>query len=141
MKRSARMLAKVLVPVGIVAGVIAAPAAAHAAEKDCPLGYVCTWEDANFVTAEAGPTWSGKSMVRFQYYIPNYSGLFYAYSNVGATNSATSIKNNGRFDTAYLYANPNKRTKLFELPVGNSNWSLWGAHGDNIESGYFRTYN
>ncbi|SIS19448.1 hypothetical protein SAMN05880568_3456 [Microbacterium sp. RURRCA19A] len=74
-------------------------------------------------------------------YIPNYSGHFYGNTSFGASNTATSILNAGRYDTAFMYAGINKRDRLFEIPVGNSNGLLFGYQNDNIESGYFATYN
>lgn len=42
-----------------------------------------------------------------------------------------------------MYANTNKSGFLFSIPKGNSNNNLWwqGSQNDNIESGYYKSYN
>jgi hypothetical protein len=102
----------------------------------CPNGSVCIWKDASFLT-DSHPY----DYVSFARYIPDYSTWMYRNTNIGSANTATSIINDGISETAYMYANKNKRNLLFSIPRGNSNWALAGDHGDNIESGYYYTYN
>ncbi|MBD3941761.1 peptidase inhibitor family I36 protein [Microbacterium sp. NEAU-LLC] len=116
-----------------VAG-IAGPASA--ALSDCPSSYLCIWKDASFATAG-----SGTAYVKFQQYIPDYATWDYAGTSYDANNSATSIYNHGVTETAYMYAEDNKDTLLFDIPRGNSNWALGGNQGDNIESGYYHSFN
>ncbi|SIS19439.1 peptidase inhibitor family I36 protein [Microbacterium sp. RURRCA19A] len=122
-----------VVSIGIV-GLGAVPA--YAGINDCPKGYLCIWKDAAYITDG-----KEKAYVKFQYYIPDYGSYNYEGTNIGSTNTATSIYNNGRYDTAYMYQNTYKRDRLFTIPAGNANWSLLGYLGDNIESGYYSTYN
>jgi len=118
------------------AGVVASGAPAIAATSNCPSKYLCIWKDTSYKT-------DGKdsALVKFQYYIPNYGQYKYEGTSLSAANSATSIYNHGATETAYMYANTNKGGFLFSIPKGNTNSWLVGGGGDNIESGYYASYN
>jgi hypothetical protein len=121
--------------VGIVATLgVAAPASA--ANGNCPSSYLCTWKDSLSVTDG-----SGSALQLFQQYITNYNKYKYLGTNHNAGNSATSIYNNGITETAYMYANTGRTTILFSIPKGSWNYFLSGSHGDNIESGYYASFN
>ncbi len=113
---------------------IAAPASA--ANGNCPSSYLCTWKDSLSVTDG-----SGSALQLFQQHISNYNNYKYLGTNYNAGNSATSIFNNGITETAYMYASTSKRGFLFSIPKGSWNYFLSGSHGDNIESGYFASFN
>ena len=119
-------------------GLASTTAPAFAGTADCPSGHLCTWGDADFQTSS-----KGAALVKFQYYIPDYGSWTYAGTNLSGANSASSIYNHGTSETAYMYANTNKSGLLFSIPKGNTNNNLWwqGNQNDNIESGYFASFN
>lgn len=121
---------------GLIVGAPATAAEPPSQWEVCPNGSVCIWKDASFLTNS-----NVYNMVNFSRYIPDYSGWMYKNTNIGSANTATSIVNDGISETAYMYANTLKRTQLFSIPRGNSNWALAGSQGDNIESGYYYSYN
>jgi hypothetical protein len=133
MKRTAGIAATAALAVAFSA-LVATPA--HAGLNDCPKGYVCVWRDNFYRTGNLE-----RAFVKFQWYIPNYADYAYEGTGIGSTNTATSIVNNGRTDTAVMYANTSKRTELFQIPIGNRNGNLIYPQGDNIESGYYWIFN
>lgn len=124
--------------VALTGGIVFGASPAFAGTGDCPSGYLCTWGDQGFQTSS-----KGNALIKFQYYIPNYGTLNYAGTSQNGANSASSIYNHGTSETAYIYANTYKSGFLFSIPKGNSNNDLWwqGSQNDNIESGYYASYN
>lgn len=122
--------------IALSAAALTSAAPAFAGTSDCPTSYLCIWKDAHYVTAGAG-----SHLVKFQQYIPNYGTWDYSGTNYDANNSATSIYNHGVSETAYMYAEDYKDELLFSIPKGHSNGALWGSQGDNIESGYYYSFN
>lgn len=133
-----RILVACAVTDGTLLGGVAVAAPAHAAKSNCPSGYTCTWGDSDFKTAGID-----SALVKFQFYIPNYGTWNYAGTGLNAANSANSIYNHGVSETSSLYSGTSKTGFLFSIPIGNSNSNLWwqGAQNDNIESGYYASYN
>jgi hypothetical protein len=125
-----------------VAGTIALPAAAQAAgPTGCTtLGYTCMWMDGDYKTASS----SGNS-VKWQQYIPNFGTWNYGSSTYNAANSASSLYNNGNTETVYLYDNTSKSGFAFSRGVQQFSTNFAGAfgvgHNDNLESGYFASFN
>ncbi|WP_292699869.1 hypothetical protein [Microbacterium sp. 69-10] len=74
-------------------------------------------------------------------YIPDYALWDYVGTSYDANNSATSIYNHGVSETAYMYAGDHHSGLLFSIPKGNYNWWLPAGQNDNIESGYYASYN
>lgn len=135
------VLATLVAGATLLTGTIVGAAPASAVQPPspwdvCPNGSVCIWADANGLTGN-----DPYATVSFSRYIPDYGGWRYKGTNIGSSNTATSIINDGISETAYMYANTSKRDRLFSIPRGNVNWALWGNQGDNIESGYYHTYN
>lgn len=139
-----RLLGAAAVTMGLLAGGFAATPAMAAEPPSpwavCPNGSVCIWADPTFQThdGDPSPTYNYRDFAR---YIPDYGGWTYRNTNIGAANTATSIVNDAYTETAYMYANSYKRDFLFNIPKGHSNQWMVGGHNDNIQSGYYYTYN
>jgi hypothetical protein len=118
---------------------IAAPA--NAAVSDCPSGYTCIWRDSTYVT-----NGSGTALVKFQYYIPDYSTWSYAGTSINAGGNAISVYNNGNTDATRLYSSINKGGYYFQLAIktGDGNISNSSGYIQGVSwrpwSGYFQLY-
>lgn len=136
-KSSVRIAYSSIAAATVVAGLlIASPA--NAALNDCPSTYTCTWGDSDFKTEG-----TDSALIKFQMYIPNYGTKNYEGKSLNGANSASSIYNRGVSETSYMYSGTNKNGFLFSIPKGNSNSNLWWVAGanDNIESGYYYSFN
>lgn len=136
MKKS-RLAAVFVGAVMVLAGVAAVAAPASAATSNCPTGSLCIWGDSGFRTDG-----TDSALVSFASYIPNYSTWNYSGKPINANNSASSIYNNGRVETAFMYNNTYKTGFMFSIPRGNSNSNLlWAGQNDKISSGYYASFN
>lgn len=139
----ARLLGIAATTVGLLAGALTAtPAMAEPPSQwdVCPNGTVCIWADPSFQSHDGDPS-PMYNYREFSRYIPNYGTWMFRNTNIGASNKATSIVNDAYTETAYMYANTSKRDRLFSIPKGHYNQWMVGGHNDNIESGYYYTYN
>ncbi len=113
-----------------------APAASAFQGDSCPSSFLCIWKDGNWYTDQMP-----NSYVKFQRYIPCYCDWNYERTSINSNDTATSIRNSGVSETAYMYRDSNKGYQLFSIPKGNVNGALWGSQGDSISSGYYASYN
>jgi hypothetical protein len=126
-------------------GLVAASVApANAAAANCPSGASCIWADTGWKTA-------GKdgALIPFQQYIPDYSNSAHKY--VGTTTSgndtASSIKNNGKWERVRFHEHARHGGSYIQLNPGQSDGNMHDAVGavtkvfhDRISSGYFESF-
>ena len=127
---------------GVIGAGVVAAAPASAAPAYCPSGYSCTWGDVGYSTS--GNT---AATIKFQQYIPDFSGWKYAGTAVNGGRSASSIWNNGNTEDSFFYKSINKSGASFRLARGTGDSNMHdsagvpGGYQDSLMSGFFRSFN
>lgn len=100
---------------------VTAPASAW----QCSAGYSCVWRDGGFST---GGVQANKD--QFQYYRPNWTGIYYDNTVLEVNNSISSVMNNGNVSYAYFYIDGSCNGPSFNrAPGGNGDSNLSDTTG------------
>lgn len=113
-----------------------------ASATTCPSGHSCLWQDSGYNTNNLT-----NNRLQFQSYIPQFSDWNYSNTNLNAGNSASSVHNNGNFESAFFYTGNYQGGASFQLPRGETEGDLsndvgWAPSGfnDDLQSGYFSSF-